>query len=247
MQFWKATLGSALFVLVAGSAVAQQCGETYAIQPGETLSEIADRVYGSVLRFDLIHEANIDVIGPDPARVEQGTPLFLPCARGERPPEPASSRIGIEEMAELFLDPQVQIIDLRENIGFGDQVVPGTLSAPFGDLVRAVNPTDGTPVEDAVRTKLGELGLFMDRPIVLVASDGAGRSSARLEWAEALLSAAGADTLYVLDGGFSAWKQQDMPLADGPVSPVPRRVNVDLAADWENRSARLRALEAEAR
>ena len=55
------------------------CGETYRIKPGDTLSRIAKDVYGKAGSFQVIYSANAGVIGPNPALIEVGMRLDIPC------------------------------------------------------------------------------------------------------------------------------------------------------------------------
>jgi ABC-type amino acid transport substrate-binding protein len=55
-------------------------GETYVVQPGDTLSRIARKYYGEewATSWQRIFEANRDVIGDDPARLKVGMTLEIP-------------------------------------------------------------------------------------------------------------------------------------------------------------------------
>jgi putative glutamine transport system substrate-binding protein len=55
-------------------------GETYVVQPGDTLSRIARKYYGEkwATSWQRIFEANRDVIGDDPARLRAGMNLQIP-------------------------------------------------------------------------------------------------------------------------------------------------------------------------
>jgi nucleoid-associated protein YgaU len=50
----------------------------YNVQPGDTLSKIAERFYGDQSRWDAIYEHNIDNIGQDPDRLIPGATLTIP-------------------------------------------------------------------------------------------------------------------------------------------------------------------------
>ena len=45
------------------------------VLPGEYLSTLAERYYGDQLRWSIIYDANRDIIGPDPGRIETGIEL----------------------------------------------------------------------------------------------------------------------------------------------------------------------------
>jgi hypothetical protein len=55
------------------------CGGTYVIAGGDSLSSVAQRVYGDPKRYDVLFAANRDKIGDDPGNVALGTSILLPC------------------------------------------------------------------------------------------------------------------------------------------------------------------------
>ncbi|RMF38653.1 MAG: hypothetical protein D6754_07065, partial [Alphaproteobacteria bacterium] len=79
----------AFTLLAGGPTVAQEACSLYAVRPGDTLRKIVRRAYGTD-DFTALYEANRDVIGPSPNRIERGTVLRLPCADGSLPPWPAT-------------------------------------------------------------------------------------------------------------------------------------------------------------
>jgi nucleoid-associated protein YgaU len=54
--------------------------DTYVVQPGDTLSKIARKYYGDAwaTSWQRIYEANRDVIGDDPSRIQVGMTLDIP-------------------------------------------------------------------------------------------------------------------------------------------------------------------------
>ena len=72
---------STIFMIVGSkaSAAVDQCGQAYSVQAGDTLSKIARDVYGSARDFQIIYSANADVIGSNPALIEIGMALNIPC------------------------------------------------------------------------------------------------------------------------------------------------------------------------
>jgi hypothetical protein len=70
------------------------CGGSYVIAPGDTLSRVAQRAYGDPMLWDLLVEANRDLLGGDPEHLAVGMSVAVPCvdASGERlPPEAAAA------------------------------------------------------------------------------------------------------------------------------------------------------------
>jgi nucleoid-associated protein YgaU len=53
-------------------------GSAYTVRSGDTLSTISAAAYGSAKHWNLIHQANRSVIGPDPAALQVGMKLTLP-------------------------------------------------------------------------------------------------------------------------------------------------------------------------
>ena len=128
------------------SATAQQCGETYRIQPGDTLSKIAASVYNDPGSFQIIYSANSDVIGPNPGLITVGMPLNIPCL-GNVTESTAASFRPEPTVAQL---PAPDLDQIR--------IVQGTGWAPFSDEdqeqggmlteianVAMTNAVDGTP------------------------------------------------------------------------------------------------------
>ncbi|WP_088889130.1 LysM peptidoglycan-binding domain-containing protein [Leptolyngbya ohadii] len=50
----------------------------YTVQPGDTLSSIAQRFYGDASRWNLIYETNLNIIGIDPNQLRVGLQLMIP-------------------------------------------------------------------------------------------------------------------------------------------------------------------------
>ncbi|MEM6459995.1 MAG: LysM domain-containing protein [Planctomycetota bacterium] len=53
-------------------------GTTYVVRPGDTLSGIAVQFYNAAAKWELIYQANRDVIGDDPAGLRADTTLRIP-------------------------------------------------------------------------------------------------------------------------------------------------------------------------
>lgn len=58
--------------------------ERYTVQPGDNLSRIAERFYGSAEHWEIIYNHNRDAIGADPGRLRAGMTLDIPPALPER-------------------------------------------------------------------------------------------------------------------------------------------------------------------
>jgi polar amino acid transport system substrate-binding protein len=70
------------------AAAAQTCGTDYTIKEGETLAQIAARVYGNPTQWTLIFYANQDRLGTNESLLVPGFTLRLPCIGGSLQPQP---------------------------------------------------------------------------------------------------------------------------------------------------------------
>jgi polar amino acid transport system substrate-binding protein len=68
-----------LCVLFNNTCIAQNCGTDYAIAEGESLTDIARKVYGSPSEWTMIYYANQDRLGPNVSLLVPGTAIRLPC------------------------------------------------------------------------------------------------------------------------------------------------------------------------
>ncbi len=67
--------------LVPPGASAQEACSTYTVREGDTLGEIAQSAYGS-FDYQIIFNANRNIIGGNPNALEKGTVLQIPCEDG---------------------------------------------------------------------------------------------------------------------------------------------------------------------
>ena len=61
------------------AAQSAQCGSTYTVVPGDSLSKLAAAVYDDPSAFQIIYSANADAIGPNPGNIRVGLRLNIPC------------------------------------------------------------------------------------------------------------------------------------------------------------------------
>jgi polar amino acid transport system substrate-binding protein len=69
-------------------AMAQSCGAEYKIKEGETLAQIAARVYGNPAQWTVIFYANQDRLGTNASLLIPGLAIMLPCVGGASPSSP---------------------------------------------------------------------------------------------------------------------------------------------------------------
>jgi len=69
----------ALAMLGPAGSIAQTCGTDYTIKEGETLAQIAARIYGNPAQWTVIFYANQDRLGTNESLLVPGLALRLPC------------------------------------------------------------------------------------------------------------------------------------------------------------------------
>lgn len=100
-------LACGLAMGVSDQAMAQTCGGTYRVQPGDTLSQIADKLYDDAGKWSAVFQSNAARIGERPDRITVGMRLTMPCIDGlpsglkdgrkvvEKPAEVAPARLVV--------------------------------------------------------------------------------------------------------------------------------------------------------
>jgi polar amino acid transport system substrate-binding protein len=86
----KFVVGSILALAVAAPAAAQTCGTDYSIKDGDTLSDIASRVYGNPSQWTIIFYSNQDRLGSNASLLVPGLSIRLPCVGGGATQAPAA-------------------------------------------------------------------------------------------------------------------------------------------------------------
>ncbi|MEM6356155.1 MAG: hypothetical protein AAF844_10825 [Pseudomonadota bacterium] len=218
------------------------CDKRYIVERGDTLSIIAGRVLGDIRAFDRLHALNRATIGPNPAELEVGTVLRLPCPeeRAEEAPvvaaaptldlpaeaeaaedeaRRASPSLGVTLIrapalaAALRRDRRLQVVDLRETRP-ERTFVPRALALP-----RSTWPDTGPFLPF-----LSRAGLRIDRPVVLIGEDAGADALARSAYVAWALRRVGMADIRLLIGGQAQWESRRRPLWAGPATPRPRRV-----------------------
>ena len=69
----------------SGTAKAQTCGTDYNVKEGESLGDIAARVYGNSSQWTLIFYANQDRMGANASMLVPGLAIRIPCVGGQQP------------------------------------------------------------------------------------------------------------------------------------------------------------------
>ena len=78
-------------ILRPGAVDAQSCGTEHTVKEGETLAQIAARVYGNPTQWTVIFYANQDRLGGNISLLVPGLSLRLPCIGGQQPAAAATT------------------------------------------------------------------------------------------------------------------------------------------------------------
>ena len=80
------TLALCAAALVPPPALSQEeivCNSIYMVQPGDSLTAIAERAYGQMTAYRTILDYNRSAIG-DPGRLPSGIGIYIPCLEDAR-------------------------------------------------------------------------------------------------------------------------------------------------------------------
>ncbi len=122
------------------------------------------------------------------------------------------------EQLEPILDAKdLTIIDVGDSDAYAMERIPGAVHVDYLDIVSGQPPASGLlpPMENLQET-FSAIGLTPDKQVVAYDSEGNGRA-ARLLWTLDVLGHASSS---LLNGGFTAWKNEGHPLEHG----LPREI-----------------------
>lgn len=239
-----AALTAVLLLAGGGTALAEGCPTRHTVSPGDTLSRIAQRYYGDRLRFRELYAANRGVIGADPSIIEIGTVLAIPCLDGSTaapPPDAAPETVTAPEGWLPLMDlagldaaaPAAQVLDIRPLADTTGGFIPGALVVPFSRWRSELAPGGaGLPPERALSRLIGEAGIDINRPVVLVPTRRDAASMGEAAWIYWVLKSAGARQIAILEPGFEGWRDAGRPVVQSPASARARQVALTLADDW---------------
>lgn len=112
------------------------CGTAYTIQRGDTLTEIAERVYGKSARYQEIFDANRDRL-KDPARITGGDTIFLPCLdTAGAPADRGQTRLAAEVAARLAAPTGTVAEKPADRLDRPLRMVTASSFAPYADVDR---------------------------------------------------------------------------------------------------------------
>ncbi len=144
----KSVLRTALWLsLLSGvfggsySAHAQTCGSEYVVKEGESLADIAGRVYGSPAQWVVIFYANQDRMGANVSMLVQGLSIRIPCLGDQAPatsPEQPAKDAGASASETPPPPAAIEISSMVRRIEFltADDYAPFTArSLPNGGMI----------------------------------------------------------------------------------------------------------------
>lgn len=148
--------------------------------------------------------------------------------------------VTAEWLDEHLNDPDLRVVDMRGYVvtrpiapgvdealykGAEEEYLQGHIpGSVYVDWTRdIVDPDDPVPAQIAPPGRfaelMGELGIGNDTTVVAVDHAG-GQFATRLWWA---LNYYGHDKVYVLDGGFNRWRDEEYPVEIGNPAPAPAK------------------------
>ena len=235
-------------------AQALACTTEHLVVRGDTLSKLSRQIYGTVDGAEQLYRLNSDIIGPNPDLLRIGLRLTLPCGPGElatplaaldaapgdagdtrgqwSTPDAWTPLVDVDRLASMQRAGTVQILDIRPAERAAEGVVAGAMSIPFGAWRGPAENPGAVPSDAALSALIGGAGLRLDRPVVIVHSRPHPFDTGRAAYVYWILKSLGAQRLAILEGGFAAWNDAGLPLAERPVAPRPYRAELTLARTW---------------
>ncbi|MEM1385942.1 MAG: rhodanese-like domain-containing protein [Pseudomonadota bacterium] len=240
---------------LANPTTAAACEPEYQVKRGDSLSEIAERFLGRISEYRTLHAMNRDVIGPNPARIEIGTVLRIPCPNGEQAfvqPEPpitepsdpildaaTSDRLNdwhalihSADLAALIDADAVEVVDIRTTLEHRRGAPEDAISLPFVLWRAEVDSASAMPNTTKLAIEIADAGLTVDRPIVLVTASTSLQDMARASWVYWILKSAGAEQVSILNGGLEAWREAGFGLGPGTRRSPVLSASLTLSNDW---------------
>lgn len=222
-------------VLLSGSicTAAFSCGDTHVVQSGDTLSEIALRYTGTIFATGPVFDANRDVIGDDPDRIQIGMQLVIPCgATSASNPIDWTVMPDAATLALIKRSADVQLVDIRSKKAISNGVIPGAMSIPYAEWRGPKENPGAPPPPSTLSDIIGQAGLRLDVPIVIIHDRPTLMDSGRGAVIYWLLKSSGAENLAILRGGHKAWVTAGLPIAETPIVQEPYLADINFSDAW---------------
>lgn len=113
---------AAMTIFAPSLLQAQECGSDYTLKEGETLADIARKVYGSGTQWSVIFYANQDRLGENASLLVPGLAIKIPCIGGQGQASANSEELSIERndaaTASLGENPPFELSGMVRRIEF---------------------------------------------------------------------------------------------------------------------------------
>jgi thiosulfate/3-mercaptopyruvate sulfurtransferase len=160
--------------------------------------------------------------------------LMLMLMPGIMLAQPADWSVLLEpaELSELLdSTPGLRVIHVTGN--FADGHIPGAAEAPYAQFRGPQNNAGSLPLLQHLTALLKKLGIDANTPVVVVhqgnsASDMG--AATRVYWT---LKSLGVQQLAVLNGGFSAWREQQLPVSTTASTVAPSGYQPEWNETWQ--------------
>ena len=126
--------------------------------------------------------------------------------------------IDVDALRTLMTQEETLIVDVRTPEQCVDGHIPGAVMLPYAQLVASDGKAGGLlPDIDSLEALFTSIGLTTESRVVAY-DDDTGSHASRLLWT---LDALGHHNHSLLNGGFAAWDDAELPVAEHPSLPQP--------------------------
>ncbi len=138
--------------LGASASEAATCGGVYTVKRGDSLSVISDTLYKNASMWTVIHQANIDKIGPKPNNIRVGMKLRLTCIDGLPTGLAGGTEASTTTAAPITVAPgtaatrkKITLLVADDYKPFMDRSLPngGMVIDVMQQVMKAANPPEG--------------------------------------------------------------------------------------------------------
>lgn len=147
-----------------------------------------------------------------------------------------------ELAAVLERAPEVRVVQVGDAAA---GYLPGAVSAPYAEWRGPADNPGQLPPTEVLQDLVQDLGIEPDTPVAVV-HDGTSRTdfgtAARVYWT---LKSLGVEDIAVLNGGFAAWQEAELPVEDAPADVAASDYAPELSDEWRVTTAEIQEMMAE--
>lgn len=136
------------------------------------------------------------------------------------------------ELQTMIAGPDAPLVLDTRGEAYAQGHIAGAISAPYARFRGPADNPGAVVPEDQLQATLREIGVTLDRPVVIVhqGEDNSDfGSAARVYWT---LKSSGVSHLAILNGGMGAWAADGLPLETKANAPVPSDVSIRFSDRW---------------